>query len=125
MDIKFRRSTKSTKTKEVFKRFVAIIIFGIIFIYGLIYLSQLNNAPVYIDVECKENAFYLVEGSMVSYDKFATSFMKSVHDKKQIHDSAQIKIRCYIPKTFTAGQINDILQIIQASHPIYELHIAK
>lgn len=127
MEIKFRRSTQSTKTKIVLKRFIAVIVFGIIFIYGMFYLgkSKPDSKFVYLDIECLNNNFFLMEGDTVSYDKFATSFMKNVHIKKIEYDSVKLKIRCFIPKTFTTGQVHDILQVIQATHPNYELHISK
>lgn len=126
MEIKFRRSTQSPKTKVVLKTFLAVVVFGIIFIYGLLQLSKPNPIvqTVYLDITCLENNTFFLEGDTVSYDNFATSFMKSVRIKKIEYDSTKLKIRCYIPKAFTTGQIQDILQVIQATHPAYELHIA-
>ena len=126
MEIKFRRNTQSTKTREVLKRFIAVLVFGIIFIYGLHFLSKQSVAGYsYLDIYCLENTNYIIKGDTVSYDNFATYFLKAMHIEKLEVDSARISVRCYIPKSFTTGQIQDVLQIIQATHPIYELKIAK
>jgi hypothetical protein len=124
MSIKFRRSTGGSRSagRRASGFIIAIILVGVLLVVGLRWLG--GDGKTYIKVRCVSPTVFIIGSDTTNYAQLASILMQRVAKAKTETDSAQIVIRLHIPKSYSVAQIDDILQLTQAMHPIFELQLA-
>jgi hypothetical protein len=124
MTIKFRRSTGGSRSagRRALGFIIAIVLVGILLIVGW---RWLNSGSRYIELHCLSQQKFIIGKDTTNYEQLASTLMQQIAKAKAETDSAQLKIRLHIPKSYTVAQIDDILQLCQAMHPIFEMQIVQ
>jgi hypothetical protein len=123
MTIKFRRSTGGSRSagRRALGFIVAIVLVGALLIWAW---RWLNSGSRYIELRCLSRQTFIVGKDTTNYEQLASILMQQLAKAKVDTDSAQLKIRLHIPKSYTVADVNDILQLCQAMHPIFDIQLA-
>ena len=90
-----------------------VVFLGFIIKLGFKYGSMPSKMH-YIKVEMKNDATFIINKDTTNYDFFASTLKKEVIDYRKKYAYNSIEIALKLPKLKTAGEIAEIIQIIDA-----------